>query len=299
MSRKNRKKMLISIVIPTINKEDTLIKCIDSIKAANKINNVEVIIVDDHSLNQSYALLRKKHPDIKLILHDQNEGFGASCNDGIREAKGDIIILLNDDTIVAENWLSEIIKPLTDKRCGISTCKILFMEKKNGKDVIWYAGGFFSPFLPRISWHRGYRERDLGQYNKGEKVSFASGCVMAFRKDFIDKVGLFDEKFFLYFEDVDICVRTLRAGYYIYYNPNTVVWHAESMSTKRESTFWLYCREKSRFIFVKKNFICLLPLFILYFLVFYFPQSVWFSIKNKNIELISSSLLGFIHGLCE
>ena len=292
----------LSIVIPTLNKEKILINCIDSIKHSAKkcnISNYEIIVVDDHSSDQSYKLLNRKHPDVRLILHNQNKGFGASCNDGIREAKGDIIILLNDDTIVAENWLGEIIKPLSDERCGISTCKILFMEKKNGKDVIWYAGGFLSPFLPRISWHRGYKKLDLGQYDKGEKVSFASGCAIAFRKDFIDKVGLFDERFFLYFEDADLCVRTLSAGYYIYYNPNAVVRHAESLSTKRESAFWLYHRERSRFIFIKKNFVHLLPLFILYFIVFYFPQSFWFAIKNRNLNLIPASLSGFIHGLIE
>ena len=289
-----------SIIIPTINKEKDLIRCIDSIKESIKKTNIsdgEIIVVDDYSINRSYSSLKNLHPDVKILFNERNRGFGGSCNHGIKNAKGDVIIILNDDTIVSKNWLNEIIKPLEDPKCGISTCKILFLEKRNNKDIIWYAGGFLSPFLPRISWHRGYKELDVGQYDKGEKVSFATGCAMAFRKDFIDKVGLFDESFFLYFEDVDLSIRALKAGYYIYYTPKAIVWHAESMSTKRESKFWIYHRERSRYIFVKKNFFYLLPLFIFYYFIFYFPQTIWFAIKNKDIKLITYSFKGFLKGL--
>lgn len=288
---------LISIIIPTLNKEKCLIKCIDSIKRNSNKRKIEIVVVDDFSKDRRYEKLKNKHPDVRLIIHKKNLGFGRSCNDGIKIAKGEYIIILNDDTVVTKNWLEGLIKPLSNKLIGITTGKILFLKKKGKNKIIWYAGGKLTQLFPKIVWHIGYKEVDKKQYDEIKEIEFISGCVMAFRKQFINKVGYFDENYFLYYEDADLCLRARKIGYKLIYNPKSVIFHSESLSTKRESPFWIYHRERSRFIFVKKNAPYLLPLFFIYYLFVYFPESIFFAIKNKDLEIIRKSIAGFINGI--
>jgi len=251
---------LVSIIIPTYNRENDLLECIESIKKSD-YKHYEIIVVKDGSETRY-----KKIPRMKDIMYIEQEksGFAKVCNSGIKNANGEIIILLNDDTIVDSKWISELIKPLALNDVGITCGKIYYYENNQKSKKIWYGGGIILPFLPRIVWHLPLKRYSEENENITKETRFATGCAMAFRKELIKKVGLLDEKYISYFEDADFSIRVNRAGYKILYIPNAKIWHKISASYVKHSKIWYFYRERNRILFIKKNFLAFLPIVIIY-----------------------------------
>jgi hypothetical protein len=187
-------------------------------------------------------------------------------------AKEGIIILLNDDTIVSESWITELIKPLFNKKIGITCGKIY--RYKDGKKTrsVWYGGGSIYPFLPRVIWHSSSVDKE-----EPKETQFATGCAMAFRTELIKKIGLLDERYGSYYEDADFSIRAQRAGYKIIYVPKAIIWHKISSSFIKKSKEWYFLRERNRLKFIKKHFPASLPLFVIYSII------IWIAIILKNI----------------
>jgi len=153
----------------------------------------------------------------------------------------DYVMILNSDTIVDPNIIERLLSALeSDERIGAVAPKIYFAkghefhkvrykQAELGK-VFWFAGGYMDWDNVK-SVHRGVDEVDNGQYDKVEKIDFASGCCVMFKRKTLEKVGLFDEKYFLYFEDADLSQRIQRAGYALYFAPEAVVWHFNAASS--------------------------------------------------------------------
>lgn len=205
----------------------------------------DFVIVDNGSkdpfvLPQKY----KKQKNIHLLRCEINTGFSGGNNIGMRFAldhNADFVMIVNNDTIADSNLVEELLHiSESDQTIGITVPKIYFAkgyeyhkerykEKELGK-VLWYAGGF-EDFANVYSIHRGVDEVDHGQYDKTEPVSFATGCCIFFKKEVLEKVGLFDDRYFLYFEDADLNERVKNAGYQIVYVPSAVMWHINAAST--------------------------------------------------------------------
>jgi GT2 family glycosyltransferase len=146
----------------------------------------------------------------------------------------DYVLLLNNDTIVAPDFLAELVQVAeSDQRIGMVSPKIYYFEPA---DKIWYAGGKYVPWKT-FPIHVGLRETDVGSYDQTKEVSFVSGCALLVRAEAVQKVGLLDEIFFMGYEDVDWSVRTLRAGYKAMYAPASIVWHRDSYVTKQSMGF--------------------------------------------------------------
>jgi GT2 family glycosyltransferase len=195
----------------------------------------EIIIVDNGSVDGSIDQLRQEFPQVKIIRNEANRGFTGGNNIGIRDAlrrHNDYLLLLNNDTVVAPNFISELIT-IADGDCliGIASPKILFFDQP---DHLNYAGGYYRPWkvFPKLF---GYRELDNGTYDSVREVSFNSGCALLIRSDVIRKTGLLDEIFFHGFEDVDLTYRVLQAGYKAYYVPKAIVWHKESYTARTKT----------------------------------------------------------------
>ncbi len=212
--------------------------------------NVEIIIVDNaSSVNASY--LANDFPGITYIQNPKNEGFAGGNNRGIEIAKGEIILLLNNDTEVEPSFIEPIVKLfLSDSTIGIVSPKIRYYQSKN---TIQYAGGTaINPFTARGKFI-GTGEEDAAQYDKPHQTHLAHGAAMAIHRKVFDKIGLLPEMYFLYYEELDFSEHAQRAGFTIWYQPASVILHKESMSVGKMSTIKVYYQNRNRLLFIRRN----------------------------------------------
>jgi hypothetical protein len=232
----------ISVVTVDYNTHEAtiaLLKSLEKIKTSGF--TLEIIVVDNGSEKK---LEIGKKQNIKLVRLEENTGFTGGYNFGMKIAlasDADYILIINNDTIVDQDLIVELQKVLErDKNIGIAVPKIYFArghefhkeryKKEDLGKVFWYAGGF-------IDWenvqsvHKGVDEVDHGQYDEIKKVEFATGCCMMFKREVLEKIGFFDEKYFLYFEDADLSERIKRAGYAIYFAPKAILYHLNASSS--------------------------------------------------------------------
>lgn len=244
---------MVSIILVNFNGAKDTIECIDSIEKTSE-KNYQVIVVDNQSTDNSVELLEKakeKH-DFILLKSPVNNGFSAGNNLGIKYAlkhNADYILLLNNDTIVAPGFLSELLKPLSEnENCGATIGKIYYEQERNR---IWYAGGSLDATTARTEhWH--YDQIDSLETNKEQSVSFATGCCLCIPVRTLNKVGLLDESYFLYEEDADYSLRITRAGYEIVYNPKSIIYHKVSASTGRTSPVTQYYSIRNKYRLIKQ-----------------------------------------------
>lgn len=233
----------VAVIIVNWNGKDDTHVCLSSLKKIRRRGiSLSVIVVDNGSTNDSVAFIRKAHPWATLLETGQNLGFTGGNNIGIRHALSsgaDFIWLLNNDTIVERDVLS-ILGPFTDPKVGIAGSKIYFapgyefhhdryQESERGK-VLWYAGGLID-WANMYASHRGVDEVDHGQYDKIEETAFITGCSLMVRQDVFGEIGLLDDKFYLYLEDLDFCLRAKQAGYKLLYIPRSIIWHVNAGSS--------------------------------------------------------------------
>lgn len=236
----------IYIVMINYNRQDITIECLDSIMKLNTSGfDLNTIVVDNYPQNR-IDVDEKKYSKInlKIIFSPVNSGFAGGMNIGIKEAlikAADYVLVHNNDTLVKNDFLKKLFEfGEENKDAGIVAPKIYFAKgyefhedryKDNEKGkVIWYAGGKID-WANVIGHHIGVDEVDEGQFDKTEETELASGCCMLIKKEVFEKVGMFDEKYFLYYEDADLCIRTRKAGFKIYYFPESVIWHKNAGST--------------------------------------------------------------------
>jgi len=215
----------VSIIIVTWNGAKHILNCLESVQKST-YTDYEIIVVDNGSKDGTLDLIRKKFSNIKLILNNKNLGFTGGNNIGIRAAQGEIIFLLNDDTIIHPDLIKILVQEIEKSpKIGIVGPKIYFMDKPN---KIWFAGG-------KIDWLRGntlhlgrdLTDRELSNDSKKE-VDFITGCALMIKKEVIKKIGLLDNTFFAFYEDADWCQKAKKAGYQIIYFPFGGVWHIKS-----------------------------------------------------------------------
>lgn len=216
---------LFSIVIPHWNAKHFLQPCLDSLRAQTH-KSIEVIIVDNASSDGSQAYVKEHYPEVILIELDENKGFTGACNIGMETAQGEIISLLNNDTEVEPDWVTEIISAFErHPDVGMIASKMLLFDQR---DHIHTTGDFFT--TDGRAGNRGVWEKDEGQYNTEDYVFSACGGSSAYRKSMLDKIGLLDDDYFFLLEDVDLAWRAQLAGYKVLYVPTAVVYHHLSAS---------------------------------------------------------------------
>ena len=232
----------ISIILVNYNTPDDTRDCIESLSKINHRGfDYNVIVVENGSkepLKFSQAFLRK-YPFVELVLSESNLGFTGGNNLGIKHAldvhDSDYCLLLNSDTVVDSNFLQELHNLMKrDPKIGLSVSKMYFhkgfefwdksYEKKDQHRVVWYAGGKVD-WTSLSSFHIGVDEIDRGQFDREAETDFATGCCVLISREVIERVGLLDDKFFLYSEDVDLSLRVRKAGLKVVYCPSSVIWH--------------------------------------------------------------------------
>lgn len=235
----------VAVVTVNYNTEKDTRNLLASLNRIEKGNfQLQIIIVDNGSRIPFQLDSREKKENIILLRYDENMGFAGGYNIGIRTALdhgADYILIINNDTKVYSDMLKNLIKTLeSDSKIGITVPKIYFARGREfhkdrykpdelGK-VIWYAGGF-TDWENIRNVHRGVDEVDHGQFDKIEPVDFATGCCVLFKREVLEKAGLFDERYFLYFEDADLSERIKKAGFSIYYVPAAMLIHVNAASS--------------------------------------------------------------------
>lgn len=250
--------MELSIVIVNWKVKDLLWNCLDSIFAQKGPGYFEVIVVDNRSDDGSVEMIRREFPQVKLIRNESNVGFARACNQGIRVAEGRFIFILNPDTLVKSNTLRNIINFMeSNPKVAIGGCYIYypdgriqtsfyrFTRLKNllGRTLLLYS------FLPKTRFTAPLFVDCLDSSKSVERVC---GGAMVVRREAFEEVGLFDESFFLYYEDEDLCFRMKQKGWMVTSIPNTKIVHHHSQSAKKNEAQAIFSSYRSQFIFYKK-----------------------------------------------
>jgi GT2 family glycosyltransferase len=233
------------VVILNYKGHDDTKELLNSLKNLKKEDFELNVVVVDNCPEDRINLVESRFVDLnlRLIYNGKNLGFSGGNNVGMEFAlsKGaDYIVILNNDTIVDSSFISELVKVAEqDKSAGIVVPKIYFAkgyefhkrykENELGR-VIWYAGGEID-WNNVIGHHRGVDEVDNGQYDETVETQIASGCCFLIKTDVVRKIGMYDDKFFLYYEDADLSIRVKKSGYKLVYAPKSIIWHKNAQST--------------------------------------------------------------------
>jgi GT2 family glycosyltransferase len=240
---------LVSIISVNYN---TDVVTVEMLKSLQQITypNIEIIVIDNASAVDA-GYISKEFPYITFIQNSKNEGFAGGNNRGIAIAKGEIVLLLNNDTEVEPGFIEPIVNLFkSNERIGIISPKILYYQAKN---TIQYAGGTAINSFTARGKFIGTGEVDSGQYNQAHQTHLAHGAAMAISKKVFDKIGLLPEDYFLYYEELDFSEHAQRAGFKIWYQPASVVYHKESMSVGKANPLKIYYQNRNRLLFIRRN----------------------------------------------
>lgn len=255
--------MKLSVIIVNYNVKHFLEQCLQSVHKAIKNIDAEVFVVDNNSVDQSIELVKDKFPFVKLIINQENTGFSVANNQAIRASKGEYVLLLNPDTIVEEDTFKKCISFMDSKpNAGAVGVKMVdgkgkfLPESKRSLPtpaVAFYKIFGLSSLFPKSKRFGAYHLSYLPEDEVNE-ADILAGAYMFMRKESLDKVGLLDETFFMYGEDIDLSYRLVKAGYKNYYFPKTRIIHYKGESTKKGSLNYVFMFYKAMITFTKKHF---------------------------------------------
>lgn len=254
--------MKLSVIIVNYNVKFYLEQCLLSVFKATKNIDTEVFVVDNHSRDGSVDYLTDRFPSVNIISSNHNLGFARANNIAIRQCSGDYVLLLNPDTIVGENALDEVVAFMDahPKAGGVGVC----MLKVDGTPAMESRRGFPTPLTAFYKMSglcaRFPKSRRFGHYYMGylpwssaERIEVISGAFCMVRHEALDKIGLLDEDFFMYGEDIDLSYRLLKGGYENWYVPARIL-HYKGESTHKSSFAYVHVFYDAMFIFFRKHY---------------------------------------------
>jgi len=216
---------LVSIVIPAFNSFSYTCKCLESVKKNAGDVSYEIIVADDHSNDQT-RLIQNYFKGIRVVRNEKNMGFVLTCNSAARQAKGEFIYFLNNDTITHPDWLKPLVKLFFDsEKTGIAGSRLIYPDGK-----LQEAGGII--WNDATGWNYGkFDNPEKSEYNYEKEVDYVSGASLMIRKTLWENLGGFDQLFSpAYYEDTDLAFRARQSGYKVIYQPQSVVTHYEGQS---------------------------------------------------------------------
>lgn len=255
---------LISVIIVNFNGRRWLEKCLRSI-TDQSYTNYEIIFVDNASTDDSVAFIKKYFPKVLVIRSNVNLGFAGGNNLGYKKSKGKYIVLLNNDTYVEKNYLKNLVTAFKkNNKIAVVQSKIILMNKRE----LDTCGGFWTS-TSFLYYYGNYKDPSLPIYNKPFPVFTVKAASVMIKREIIEKVGLFDNDFWNYYEEGDFCHRVWLAGYECWYWPSAIC-HHEMGGTSRIQNYELiqYHNFKNKLMSFTKNFellnlIYIVPIFVL------------------------------------
>ena len=292
--------MKLSVVIVSYNVSHYLLQCLDSLQRALRGIDGEVIVVDNHSRDNSVALVHQAHPEVKVIENLHNLGFSKANNIALRQAKGEYALLLNPDTIVADNTIRDCIAFLDlhpdagaagvmmlnadgtvapESRRGVPTPLTSFYKLSGLCRMFPRSPRFGRYYLGHLPWHTP------------QQIDIVSGAFCMLRRSVLDKVGLLDEDYFMYGEDIDLSYRILKQGATNWYLPYPIL-HYKGESTQKSSFRYVHVFYQAMLIFFRKHFshlglLVTLPI----------KTAIWFKALVALVAMLTNRMrrsLGFV-----
>lgn len=250
----------VSLIVLNWNGAALLGDCLRSVKA-QQFKDFEAIVVDNGSTDGSCELVAAEFPGFRLEALGENTGYCRGNNVGIGIASGELVVLLNNDAELAPDFLSRIVEAADlEPEVGMFATRILMHDRRNVFDstgLLVYPDG--------ICRSRGWLEKDVGQYDEADEVLGPNGCAAVYRRAMLDDIGLFDERYFAYLEDLDLAFRAQLRGWRCRYVPEAVCYHKKSITSGYHSAFKAFLVERNRIW----NAVKLFPLRLLVLSPFY------------------------------
>lgn len=264
----------VSVIIVNFNGRHLLRECMESLKN-QKQENIEIILVDNGSTDDSVEYIKKNHSYVKIIELDKNYGFAKANNIGIESTKAEKIALLNNDAVADPMWLYEMNNAMNAyKDVGICGSRILNYWNNSLIDA---AGDLLGV---AESYKRGFNKKDSSKYRKKEYIFGASACAVLYRRNMLSEIGFFDEQFVTNLEDVDLSYRAQLMGYKCLYVPEAIVYHKIGETKKKIKWSGRYTFRNNKIFWIKNT-----PLRIL---MRFLPRLLFDDIKLYSSALIRS-----------
>jgi GT2 family glycosyltransferase len=236
------------VVLVGWNSHDDVLRCLEALQRQT-YPSLRTVLVDNGSSDGTAAAVRARFPQVRLFALGSNHGFARAVNIGLRyalERGASYVLLLNPDTWFEPNTLTQLLAVAeADRRLGIASPKIYLQR---APDHLWGVGGVLTDQGLRFY---GLEERDAGQYDAGQ-VDFLLGCAMLLRAEMLREVGLLDERFFVFCEEIDLCLRARAAGWQVSLAPGVRLWHTGGATTARRPTIRQFHLARSRMQFLRK-----------------------------------------------
>jgi GT2 family glycosyltransferase len=242
--------LVISVVLNSSRRDDTL-TCLASL-ASNTYANQKTIVLDNNSTDESVPAIRSTYPSVQVIRLAANLGYAGNNNVGIKAAiaaGADWVFVLNEDTVLAPDCLAQLVAVgESDPQIGIVGPMVYHFDEP---DIIQSAGGMLGPRWKSI--HLAKNEKDTGQFVEPHRVEWISGCGILVRRAVIEQVGMIDDRFFIYWEETEWCVRAAKAGWRIMHVPPAKLWHKGVQRDYRPKPYVTYYSTRNRFLMIAKH----------------------------------------------
>jgi len=277
----------VSIITVNFNQPGVTEELLQSIP--NSYSNLEIIVVDNGSKADIPTTWQEKYPNVRFIRSERNLGFAGGNNVGIKEATGDYLFLVNNDTEFTPGLIETLVDVMqANPQVGMISPKIKYFANKS---LIQYAGYTQMNYYTCRNSCIGLREKDMGQYDHiTGPTAYCHGAAMMIRKTAIEKAGAMNENFFLYYEEVDWCEHIKRAGFEGWICTDAVIYHKESVSVGKKSKLKEYFMNRNRILFIRRNAPFLKRIiFYFYFILLVVPRNVLSYIRNKNYDFMKWS----------
>lgn len=283
---------LTTIITVNFHQAEVTIDLLKSVSKWYSPSEVEIIIVDNGANENNEATFTPYFGNTTYIQSKENLGFAGGNNLGIKQAKGDYIFLLNNDTEIPEGCIETLTAELeANENIGLLSPLLLYFDQK---DLVQYAG--FTPmnYLVARNAYIGQFEKNEGQFNdQTYQTGFCHGAAVICRKADLLKAGLMDETYFLYYEELDWCEKFKRIGKQIWFTGKTHVYHKESISVGKASPLKIYFNTRNRILFIRKNTSLVnTMLFAVYFTLIACPKTILKFMLNKQQQLAKWTFKG-------
>lgn len=247
----------ITVVIPHFNGIDILKDCLESLYK-NTFSDFTTLVIDNGSTDGSQDFVRKEFPQVKLVENKENLGYAGGCNQGIHKSDTPFVLLLNNDTVMPDNFLKEMLSAIEkDNNIAMVQPKILSIQNKNKFDYSGAAGGELDIFGYPFARGRIFDEveDDLHQYDAFDENCFwTSGCAVLLRKSVINEIGDLDEDFFAHQEEIDLNWRAQLAGYRNIVTTKTFIYHYSGYTLRSDNQRKMFLNHRNNLIMMIKNF---------------------------------------------
>ena len=246
----------VAVVVVSYNTRELLLECLASVRSSS--DTVEIVVVDNASVDRSAESVRHAHPNVRLICNEVNVGFGAACNQGIRQTSAPFILLLNSDARLTAEALAALLGCMEDDaRCGAAGCAVADMEGRPVITTMRFLNALNQSIemlgiLKRTRLGRTHRPR-LDSTLRDCTVDWVEGSCMVLRRQALDQAGMFDERFFMYSEDEDFCWALRKHGWHVCYTAAGSVSHKGGASAAQDPPANLRHFYASQLRFLRKN----------------------------------------------